>query len=101
MISNKQIYTKKQLVEHIVEILEGTSSAKNRKGDDPRFDAWLDEAINNITDADHKNFLYMFRNCMPHFTENKDDETIKDTDWYREFVDDQLVEEYESSVKKK
>ena len=65
MISNKQIYTKKQLVEHIVEILEGTSSAKNRKGDDPRFDAWFDEAINNITDADHKNFYICLETVCP------------------------------------
>ena len=65
-------------------------------GDDPRFEAWFDEAINNITDADHEEFLYMFKEANREFCKGKDDATIQDTDSYKEFVDDQLVEEYES-----
>lgn len=65
-------------------------------GDDPKYDAWYDYRINNLSDADHKEFLEMFKDMFPDFCEDKDDVTIKDSEWYIEFVDDMLVEEYES-----
>jgi hypothetical protein len=65
-------------------------------GDDPKYDAWYDERINNLSDADHEEFLQMFKEMNPDFCEDKGDITIQDTEWYKEFVDDMLIEEYES-----
>ena len=66
--------------------------------DDPKFDAWFDEERNNLSKADHKEFVEMFKTNSPDFCSqclNKNID-IEDTSEYKEFVDDQLVEEYES-----
>ena len=65
-------------------------------GDDPKFDAWFDERRNNLSEFDHKEFLQVFKEMNPDYCEDKDDVTIKDSEWYIEFVDDMLIEEYES-----
>ena len=66
-------------------------------GDDPKFDAWFDERRNNLSEFDHKEFLQMFKDQQPDFCEECLEcyNPIEDTEWYKEFVDDMLVEEYE------
>tara|TARA_R110002153_G_scaffold258146_1_gene417497 strand:- start:17 stop:256 length:240 start_codon:yes stop_codon:yes gene_type:complete len=67
-------------------------------GDDPKWDYWYDNAINNMTRDDHEEILFRFKQFDPEFCERctllKVD--IKDTNDYREFLDDQLAIEYES-----
>jgi hypothetical protein len=64
-------------------------------GDDPRWDAFCEEALNNLTDKDHKEFLQIFKKMNPDFCEDKDDVTIQDTGWYQDHVVDMILEWYE------
>jgi len=67
-------------------------------GDDPKWDYWYDNAINNMTCKDHEEILFKFKRFYPEFYERciLEGVYIQDTDDYREFLDNQLAIEYES-----
>lgn len=65
-------------------------------GDDEKWDSFCEEALNNLTHKDHKEFLQIFKEINPDFCEDRDDVTIQGTEWYQDHVVDMILEEYES-----
>tara|TARA_R110000737_G_C14508781_1_gene473228 strand:+ start:293 stop:532 length:240 start_codon:yes stop_codon:yes gene_type:complete len=64
-------------------------------GDDERWDTFCEEALNNLTHKDHREFLQIFKEMNPEFCEDKDDRTIFYSGWYQDHVVDMILEEYE------